>query len=85
MNVTGPKVVATRRCGYDFGMADSSGSLDFLLDLVFLLATGMVAWHGIRYRDAEGRPDLVRLLFASIAALFFVMVLFRDVLGLVRF
>lgn len=65
-------------------MVDTFGPPDFLIDLVFLLVTGLVAWHGIRYRDSEGRPDLVRLLFASIAALFFVMVLFRDVLGLVQ-
>lgn len=66
-------------------MFDFAGDWEPWVDLVFLMGTGWVAWHGIRYRDAEGHPDLVRLLFAAIAAVFFFMVLFQDVLGVVRF
>ena len=50
------------------------------LDLVFLTVTGFIAWHGITYRDEEGESDMVRLLFGCIALLFFVRVLFVDVL-----
>ncbi|MGB0671265.1 MAG: hypothetical protein ACPGNT_07195 [Rhodospirillales bacterium] len=46
--------------------------------------TASVAWHGIRWRDEDGRPDTVRLLFGCIAAVFFCLILFRDVLGLIR-
>jgi len=58
---------------------------ELIVNLVFLAATGYIAWHGIRYRDEEGRTDFVRLLFGSIAAFFFFGVLFQDVLGLIQF
>ncbi len=56
-----------------------------LIDLVFLAATGFIAWHGIRFRDDNGESDFVHLLFGCIAAMFFCRVLFQDVLGIVRF
>jgi len=56
-----------------------------LVNVVFLVVTGFIAVHGIRYRDAEGNTDTVRLLFGCIAAVFFFLVLFQDVLGLVSF
>ena len=55
------------------------------INVVFLAVTGFIAWHGISYRDEEGKTDFVRILFGCIAAAFFFMVLFQDVLGLVRF
>ena len=55
------------------------------VDLVFLAGTGFIAWHGIRFRDDAGESDFVHLLFGCIAAMFFCMVLFQDVLGVVRF
>lgn len=66
-------------------MFDFAGRAESLVDLVFLVVTGFIAWHGIRYRDAEGRTDSVRLLFGCIAAVFFVMVLLQDVLQVTRF
>ncbi|MGB0681152.1 MAG: hypothetical protein ACPGOV_00495 [Magnetovibrionaceae bacterium] len=54
-----------------------------LFDWIFLAVTGFVAWHGIRWRDENGKADSVRLLFGCIAALFFALILFRDVLGVV--
>jgi hypothetical protein len=66
-------------------MPELPATLEPLLNLVFLAVTGWIAWHGIRFRDAEGKPDFVRLLFGSIAAVFFFLVLFQDVLGLIRF
>jgi len=52
---------------------------------IFLFVTGFIAVHAIRYRDAEGKTDFVRLLFGSIAAVFFFLVLMQDVLKLVTF
>ena len=36
-------------------------------------------------QDEDGKQDFVRLLFGSIAAVFFFLVLFQDVLGVVSF
>ena len=66
-------------------MFEFTGVLETPLNIVFLAVTGFIAVHGIRYRDKEGNTDFVRLLFASIAAVFFFMVLIQDVLGLMRF
>lgn len=66
-------------------MFSQAGSLEPLVNLVFLIATGFIAVHGIRYRDKKGRTDFVRLLFGCIAAVFFFLVLFQDVLGLIQF
>jgi len=66
-------------------MFEFAGAWEMPFNIVFLAATGFIAWHGIRYRDAEGKTDFVRLLFGCIAATFFFLVLFQDVLGVVRF
>ena len=62
-----------------------SAGWESIVNWAFLIATGLVAWHAIRFRDARGKPDTVRLLFGCIAAMFFLRVLFEDVLGVVRF
>ncbi|HBC08455.1 MAG TPA: hypothetical protein DC046_12875 [Rhodospirillaceae bacterium] len=59
--------------------------LEPLVNIVFLFVTGAITLHSIRYRDEEGKQDFVRLLFGSIAAVFFFLVLFQDVLGVVKF
>jgi hypothetical protein len=64
---------------------ESAGGLAPLIDWLFLAATGFIAWHAIRFRDEAGNPDLVRLLFGCIAAVFFFKVLFEDVLRVARF
>jgi len=66
-------------------MFSAAGSFELLVNLIFLIVTGFIAVHGIRYRDKNGRTDFVRLLFGCIAAVFFFLVLFQDVLGLVQF
>ncbi len=66
-------------------MFEFAGEAEPLVNLVFLGATGFIALHGIRFRDKEGKSDFVRLLFGCIAAVFFFLVLFQDVLGVVRF
>lgn len=66
-------------------MFEFAGEAEPLVNLIFLAATGYIALHGIRFRDEEGNSDFVRLLFGCIAAVFFFMVLFQDVLGVVQF
>jgi hypothetical protein len=66
-------------------MFEFAGELQPLVDTVFLVAMAIIAFNGIRYRDENGNTDFVRLLFGCIAATFFFLVLFQDVLGVVRF
>ena len=66
-------------------MFEFAGAWEMPVNIVFLAVTGFIAWHGIRYRDAEGKTDFVRMLFGCIAATFFFLVLFQDVLGIVKF
>ena len=47
---------------------------DLLINLIFVIATGFIAFHGITYRDAEGKKDFVRLLFGCISLIFFLRV-----------
>ena len=53
-----------------------------MLDLLFVLVTAAVAYHALTWRDADGRPDTVRLLMGAIALLFCLRVLAVDVMGL---
>jgi len=66
-------------------MFEFAGDWEPFVNLVFLVVTGAVAVHAISYRDEKGESDTVRLLFGCVAALFFLLVLFQDVLGLVEF
>ena len=66
-------------------MLAGAGTWEPLVNWLFLMATGAVAWHAIRFRDKNGDPDFVRLLFGCIAAIFFLKVLLEDVLGVARF
>lgn len=54
-----------------------------ILDIIFLIGTGAVAWHALTKKDDEGGPHWVRMLFGSIALLFFMRVLFVDLLKLI--
>lgn len=54
-------------------------------NIFFLIVMVIIAWTGIRYRDAEGNHDFVRVLFGSIAATYFFLVLMTDVLGIQLF
>ena len=66
-------------------MFEFAGQAEPFVNLIFLLATGYIALHGIQFRDEEGESDFVHLLFGCIAGVFFFLVLFQDVLGLLRF
>ena len=56
-----------------------------LIDWVFILVTGGIAYHGLTYRDENGESDWVRLLFGCIALLFCIRVFVVDVLDLAAF
>ena len=56
-----------------------------LINIVFLVITALIAKHGITYRNEDGERDFVRLVFGCIAATYFFLVLFKDVLGLIIF
>jgi hypothetical protein len=58
---------------------------DKLINIVFLLVTALIAHHALTYKNDEGKKDFVRLLFGCIAATYFFLVLFKDVLGLISF
>lgn len=56
---------------------------DALIDVVFLLATGFVAYHALTHRNEDGENDIGHLLFGAIALLFFLRVLVVDILKLI--
>ncbi len=58
---------------------------EITVNMLFLAATGFIAVHGIRARNPDGNADYVHRLFGCIAAVFFFLVLFQDVLGVVKF
>ncbi len=66
-------------------MFEFTGEWETPINILFLAVTGFITWHGIRYRDEEGKTDFVRLLFGCIAATFLFLVLFQDVLGVLSF
>jgi len=51
------------------------------LNWIFLILTGAIVWYGLRHRDADGKADYMRLMFGVVAAIFFLLVLFQDVIG----
>ena len=56
-----------------------------LVNIIFLVVTALIAHHGITYRNPDGEKDFVRLLFGGIAGVYFILVLFKDLLGLISF
>ena len=56
-----------------------------LVNIIFLAITALIAHHALTYKNADGKKDFVRLFFGSIAATYFFLVLFKDVLGLISF
>ena len=51
------------------------------MNVIFIIITAFIAWHGLTFRDKNGERDFVRLLFGSISLLFCLKVFFFDVLG----
>jgi hypothetical protein len=54
-----------------------------VLDLLFVIVTGAVAYHGLTYRDENGELEWGHLIFGSIALLFCIRVLLVDILELI--
>ena len=52
-----------------------------LVNVIFLITTALIAHHGLTYTNPDGKKDFVRLLFGCIAAVYFVLSLFKDILG----
>ena len=50
------------------------------LDILFVVVTAAVAWHGLTYRDENGETEFGHLLFGAIALLFCLRVIFVDIL-----
>jgi hypothetical protein len=62
-----------------------SPQLEMPVNILFLAVTGFIAWKGVRARNPDGNTDFGHLLFGCIATVFFFLVLFQDVLGVVKF
>jgi hypothetical protein len=54
-----------------------------MIDWIFVIVTGFIAYHGITYRDKNGETEIVHLLFGCIALLYCMRVLFVDILNLI--
>ncbi|MFV1997658.1 MAG: hypothetical protein ACC641_06560 [Acidiferrobacterales bacterium] len=54
-----------------------------MIDYIFVIVTGAVAYHGLTYRTEDGDTETVHLLFGAIALLFSLRVLFVDILKLI--
>ncbi len=52
-----------------------------LVNIIFLVVTALITHHALTYKNADGKKDFVRLFFGSIAAVYFILVLFKNVLG----
>ena len=55
---------------------------DLVINLIFVVTTGLIAFHGLTYRNEDGEKDFVRLLFGCISLIFFLRVLFFDLLNI---
>ena len=53
-----------------------------LVNIIFLAITALIAHHALTYKNSDGKKDFVRLFFGSIAAVYFILVLFKNILGL---
>lgn len=50
------------------------------INIVFVLVTAAVAWHGLTFRDKSGETEWVHMLFGCIALLFCLWVLFGEII-----
>lgn len=51
------------------------------MDIFFVIITALVAWHGLTFKDKNGKKDFVRLIFGSISLLFCIRVFITDILN----
>ena len=52
-----------------------------LVNIIFLAITALIAHHALTYKNEDGKKDFVRLFFGYIAAVYFILVLFKNILG----
>jgi hypothetical protein len=57
--------------------------MESLVDWLFVLVTGVIAYDGLTCRTPDGDRDTVRTLFGCTALLFCLRVLFVDILELI--
>ena len=61
-------------------MFDIPKEYENLVNIVFLIVTAAIAYHGLTFRRPDGvGSDWVRLLFGCIAGVYFFLVLFKDI------
>ena len=53
-----------------------------LINIIFLVVTALIAHHALTYRNDEGKKDFVRIFFGCIAAVYFFLVLVKNILGI---
>jgi hypothetical protein len=53
-----------------------------LVNIIFLVVTALIAHHALTFRDADGKKDFIRLFFGSIAAVYFILFLLKNVLDI---
>ena len=51
------------------------------MNILFVLITAFIAWHGLTFRDKKGNKDFVRLLFGAISLLFCIRVLLTEIIN----
>ena len=66
-------------------MIDVPQEFEGLVNIIFLIVTAFIAYHGLTYRNKNGESNWVHLLFGCIAAVYFFLVLFQDVLKVISF
>lgn len=54
-----------------------------MLDILFVIITGAIAYHGLTYRDKDGELEWGHLVFGSIALLFCIRVILVDIFQLI--
>ncbi|MCK5718045.1 MAG: hypothetical protein KAH77_11195 [Thiomargarita sp.] len=54
-----------------------------MVDYIFVMVTGMVAYHGLTFKDSQGESETGHLLFGAIALLYCFRILFVDILKLI--
>ena len=66
-------------------MFEFAGQYESAFNWIFLAVTATIAVKGITIRNEDGSSDYVHMLFGCIAAVFFFLVLFKDILGILKF
>ena len=52
-------------------MFDIPKEYENLVNIIFLIVTAAIAYHGLTFRRPDGESDWVRLLFGCIAGVYF--------------